>query len=161
MRVCWCGGVHDLTFKGFECLPVAPLLGSFFWGRLRLGSRPVWQSRLVQSLLQRLFLRFLCFIGGRRRDSEQPGMGGRGDGEEFLSQLKAACPAAAPSPRGCAHTARLTAQAGGFSSIQWVWAARLIPLRGSKPRGAPLTRAVWPRWFRRMMNSREKLKQKR
>ena len=50
---------------------------------------------------------FVLLVDGRR-DSEQPGMGGRG-GQAGISQLKAACPAAAP------QTARLTAWAEGFN----------------------------------------------
>ena len=147
MRVCWCGGVHDLTFKGFDCLPVAPLLGSF------LRQAQAWLEASVTikagevSSFRDYFSGFFVLLVDGRRDSK------RGSSGNFSTQSGVSC--CCPSPQSCAHTARLTAQAGGLQLIQRVWAARLIPLRSSKPRGAPLTLAVWPRWFRRMMNSRE------
>ena len=58
------GGVHDLTFKGFDCLPVAPLLGSFFEAGSGLAQGQCDNQGWRSLFFQRLFLRFLCFIGG-------------------------------------------------------------------------------------------------
>lgn len=60
---------------------------------------------------------FVLLVDGRR-DSEQPGVGGRGR-QAGISQLKAACPAAAPAREVVlTRTARLTAWAGGLQLIQ-------------------------------------------
>lgn len=136
-------GCHDLTFKGFEWPCAAPLLGSFLrqaqaW--LKASDNQGWCSLFFQ----RLFLRFLCFIGGRSETVSNREWEGEEIKQEFSPKRRVLLP---PQPaRLCSHGQALPLQAGGLQLIQWVWAARLIPLRGSKPRGAPLTRAVWPRW---------------
>lgn len=123
-------------FSGsFDCLPGAPLLGSF-WGRLRLGSRPVWQSRPEKSLLSEIISQvplFYWWTGGGA--SEEPGVGRRESKRGFLNSSRVPC--CCPSLWNWAHIGP-AAWAGGLELIQSVWASGLLPLSGSKtPRSTP------------------------
>ena len=109
-------GVHDLTFKGFDCLPVAPLLGSFFEAGSGLAQGQCDNQGWRSLFFQRLFLRFLCFIGGREEGQWATGSGReRASSGNFSTQSGVSrCRASA---RSCAHTDGQAHSLGGRASI--------------------------------------------
>lgn len=113
-------GVHDLTFKGFDCLPVAPLLGSFFEAGSGLAQGQCDNQGWRSLFFQRLFSGFFVLLVDGRRDREE-GQWATGSGRERASSgnfsTQSGVSRCRASARSCAHTDGQAHSLGGRASI--------------------------------------------